>query len=230
VRPLVLGVDGCRSGWVGVVAGEPPVVVHADATIEGLVAHVVTRYGRPAVVAIDIPIGLPDHGRRAADTLAVADLGRRRSSLFLTPIRAALHADDLATANVISRERTGTGVSAQAFALRKKVLEVDRWVRAAPTRVVEVHPELSFATMAGWPPEFGKRTPDGRADRLARLRAAGLDVAHLLAARPRGVAADDLLDAAAAAWSAARVADGTAECRPDPPECFSDGWPAAIWT
>jgi predicted RNase H-like nuclease len=37
-----------------------------------------------------------------------------------------------------------------------------------------------------------------------------------------------VLDAAAAAWSARRVAAGTAVLLPDPPEVFSDGWPAAI--
>jgi predicted RNase H-like nuclease len=213
-----------------VVAGGPDLCVHAGPTVDALLAHVVEQHGLPAVVAIDIPIGLPDDGRRLADTLASAELGQRHSSLFITPIRAALSAQNLATANVISREVTGSGVSAQAFALRVKVLEVDEWAPRAPTRVVEVHPELSFATMAGHVMEWGKRTPEGRAHRLAQLSSIGLDLAPFLGARPAGVAQDDLLDAAAAAWSAARVAAGTASSRPDPPQRFHDGWPAAIWT
>jgi predicted RNase H-like nuclease len=41
---------------------------------------------------------------------------------------------------------------------------------------------------------------------------------------------DDVLDAAAAAWTALRVSQGAARCLPDPPETFSDGLPCAIWT
>ena len=41
---------------------------------------------------------------------------------------------------------------------------------------------------------------------------------------------DDLLDAAAVAWTAARFARGDARRVPDPPERFSDGVAAAIWT
>ena len=44
-----------------------------------------------------------------------------------------------------------------------------------------------------------------------------------------GYAADDVLDACAVAWTAARYASGLATPMPDPPEVFSDGIPAAIW-
>mgnify|MGYP001097360208 CR=1 FL=1 len=40
---------------------------------------------------------------------------------------------------------------------------------------------------------------------------------------------DDLLDAAAVAWTAARYVEGKASSYPDVPEVFSDGLPAAIW-
>ncbi len=56
-----------------------------------------------------------------------------------------------------------------------------------------------------------KVTARGLAQRLAALRTV-MDVdAALLAAPPR-VPAVDALDACAAAWSARRIADGTAEC------------------
>jgi predicted RNase H-like nuclease len=41
---------------------------------------------------------------------------------------------------------------------------------------------------------------------------------------------DDVLDAAAAAWTARRLANGQAWPMPDPPETFSDGLACAIWT
>ena len=51
-----------------------------------------------------------------------------------------------------------------------------------------------------------------------------------LALGPAGTlaAVDDVLDAAAAAWSARRVVAGSARLLPDPPERFSDGRPCAI--
>jgi predicted RNase H-like nuclease len=44
-----------------------------------------------------------------------------------------------------------------------------------------------------------------------------------------GYAADDVLDACAAAWTAVRRTNGLARSLPEPPETFSDGIPAAIW-
>ena len=100
-------------------------------------------------------------------------------------------------------------------------------MRRVPCRVVEVHPELSFARLAGAPLPDRKRTPVGVERRRRLLAGAGI----VLPGEPgRGVAEDDLLDAAAAAWTASRVAPGEADPRPDPPEVFSDGWPCAIWT
>jgi predicted RNase H-like nuclease len=113
----VLGVDACKTGWIGIVLSAAEVAAHAATTIEQLVAAA-TDAVPVDVVAIDMPIGLPDSGPRSADLLARAAVGSRRSSVFLTPVRAALLAPDHASATAISREATGTGVSAQAFALR----------------------------------------------------------------------------------------------------------------
>lgn len=44
----------------------------------------------------------------------------------------------------------------------------------------------------------------------------------------RGVPIDDVLDAAAAAWSGQRIAEGTARCLPDSPESVQ-GRVVAIW-
>ena len=44
----------------------------------------------------------------------------------------------------------------------------------------------------------------------------------------RRYAADDVLDACAVAWTAARRAAGLWRSLPDPPEVFSDGVPSAI--
>ena len=92
-----------------------------------------------------------------------------------------------------------------------KVQEVDGAVEPSLTdRVVEAHPESSFAELAGGPLGSTKRAAVGRAERLALLDGPFPDSRHLLGATLPGAAPDDVLDAAAAAWSARRWATGTA--------------------
>jgi predicted RNase H-like nuclease len=77
---------------------------------------------------------------------------------------------------------------------------------------VEVHPELSFARLAGAPVVARRRTPDGAEARQAALRDAGFPLPWVAAGPGYGV--DDLLDACAVAWSAARHAVGESESFP----------------
>jgi predicted RNase H-like nuclease len=223
----VLGVDACPAGWVGVTLEEsaaPLAYVAAD------IATLVALAGPLAVVGIDIPIGLPDATARLADTQARAVLGRLWPSIFLTPVRAALEAPDHATAVAVNREATGKGVSIQAYGLRAKILQVDGWLRTGPAPVVvEVHPEVSFVQMAGERLDVPKKTWAGSERRRALLAAQGIELAGDLGLAGHLVGVDDVLDAGAAAWTAERVAAGTARCFPDPPEVFADGPPAAIW-
>ena len=224
----VLGVDACRGGWVGVVLDGDAASAYLAPTIAALV-RAVDADGVAAVVAIDIPIGLADAGPRRADLLARPLVGRRASAVFRTPVRRALEAVDHATAVRVNRELAGEGVSIQAYSLREKILDVDAWVRKRDRRVVEVHPEVSFAAMAGAPLPDGKNTWAGVERRRALLAGAGIILRGELGAAGRAARVDDVLDAAAAAWTARRVAAGTAGCVPDPPEVFSDGLPCAIW-
>jgi len=225
----VLGVDACRAGWVGIALGGGEVRGYVAAAIEDLVAAAEAEGGL-AVVGVDMPIGLPDHGRRAADVLARKAIGTLRSSVFMTPVRTALDAPDHATASQRNRKLAGEGMSIQAFGLRPKLLQVDRWVRRASCRVVEVHPEVSFAHLAGAPLTVRKHTWAGMHRRRELLAWAGIRIDGDLGAAGRGAAVDDVLDAAVCAWTARRVAHGVARCLPDPPQVFSDGIPCAIWT
>ena len=81
--------------------------------------------------------------------------------------------------------------------------------------------------MAGAPLRSRKNTWAGAAQRRTLLAQAGiaLDGDLGLAAEQAGV--HDVLDAAAAAWTARRVSQGSARCLPPSPEIFSDGIPAA---
>ncbi|WP_239103359.1 DUF429 domain-containing protein [Microbispora corallina] len=224
----VLGVDGCTAGWIGIVLADGPVTALFATGIAELV-RLAEAGGPVEVVAIDIPIGLPERGRRAADVLTRAELGPRRRSLFMTPVRPALEAGTHAAAVEINRRLAGEGVSRQAYGLRDKLFDVDRWRPGPSRRVVEVHPELSFTRMAGAPLPYPKSTWAGAERRRELLAAEGVEVAGDLGPAGAFAGVDDVLDAAAAAWTARRVARGAARPLPDPPEDLGDGRPCAIW-
>lgn len=225
----MLGVDACRAGWVGIAwsGGTTRAYVAADI---GRVVAVATEDGAADVIAIDIPIGLADNTPRQADLLARRAAGRRWASVFITPVRAALLIENYAEASALNHELTGARISRQAYNLREKILQVDEWLGRAPSRVVEAHPELTFAEMAGGALADSKSTWSGAVRRRQLLADAGIDVSGDLGLTGHQVGVDDVLDAAAVAWTAARVAEGTARRAPDPPENFSDGIAAAIWT
>jgi predicted RNase H-like nuclease len=221
---VVLGVDGCPAGWVGALLAGDRVTLHVAARIDLLVDGLDVV---PDVVGIDMPIGLPDAGSREADRLARTRLPvGRKSSVFPTPARAAVLADTWPEANATNREATGKGLSHQGFNLCRKVAEVDAWLHGDPgVRVVEIHPEVSFAAM-GADTTASKKTAAGRDERLRVLGAQDWVLPDL--GRTPSYAVDDALDACAVAWSALRVARGEAWSLPDPPEVFSDGLEAAI--
>ncbi|HEX2298182.1 MAG TPA: DUF429 domain-containing protein [Pseudonocardiaceae bacterium] len=225
----VLGVDACKTGWVGIALDDDHAVAYVAMTI-GELAGQAESDGPVTVVAIDIPIGLPDNGHRQADTLARQAIGPLRSSVFVTPVRAAIEAPDHATASAHNRSLAGAGISIQAFGLKPKLLQVDQWIRHTHHRVVEAHPEVSFAELAGAPLELRKHTWAGAERRLRLLAEAGITLTGDLGDAGTQAAVDDVLDAAACAWTARRVARGEARSRPDPPERFSDGLPCAIWS
>jgi predicted RNase H-like nuclease len=201
---MYAGVDGCRKGWVALVLPEQRLVEGCTSFVD-LVARL-TELG-VTVIGVDMPIGPPEHGARECDVAVRTALGSKRSSLFMTPTRAALGAPTQAEATRINRELGGAGVSAQAFALRHKIREVDE---VAVPGLIEVHPELTFHLLGS--PRFSKRTWAGVRERVTILRAFGLDP---WAWDSQGWAAvDDTLDAAAAAITAMRYGEDRAIAYP----------------
>lgn len=193
---LTLGVDAARGGWIAVALEDGR---FADAVLERRFPALLERFPEAAVVGVDVPIGLPAAGeRRRADLEARKVVGARRSSVFFTPSRAALEAPTYGQARVLA-----PSTSAQAWALRTAILDVDR---ISDPRVHEVHPEVSFAVLAGTTLGFAKRTWNGQRERLSLLKGVGITIPDHLDAGL--VPSDDVLDAAVAAWTAARIARG----------------------
>jgi predicted RNase H-like nuclease len=222
----VLGIDGCAGGWVGVVLGERGAV---GAVAGGSLASLLDQAPGIAVVGVDIPIGLLDEGLRDADLTAREYLGSRRSTVFMTPPRAALEAPTYAEANLRCRAITGMGLSRQSWALAPRILEADRLRGTVDVPIREVHPEVSFVAMAGAPLRASTRTWAGLGERRGLLAAAGIVVPDDLGPAGHFAGTDDVLDAAAAAWTARRIVDGTAKPLPDPPVQAAGDHPIAIW-
>ncbi len=232
----VAGVDGCRAGWV---------VALVQQQLRGVQKHyirfcnrfdeVLTLAPRPAVIAIDIPIGLLEvqqPGGRECDRQARPLLGRRASSVFTPPPRALLAATRY-------EQVRSHGVSIQAFGILPKIREVDRLMTLElQTSVHEAHPELAFRSLTGAPMQHKKKTPKGREERLLALEQAsggllsGITKAfeNALKTFKRAQAMpDDLLDAYVLAWTAFRTTNGQASCLPTNPPVDKKGLRMEIW-
>ncbi|NIP92796.1 MAG: DUF429 domain-containing protein [Akkermansiaceae bacterium] len=217
---MVLGVDGCKNGWIAISLDESG---RLDGALTALSLEKVFE-GVPevAVAGVDMPLHLLDAPTRPADLLARKALGpnRGRSVFPALPhfvITEEWPAEDFETINRECRARYDRAFSRQSLALRAKIAEVNTAFRAGHP-VIEVHPELSFAAMNGGKAlEFSKKSWGGLEERLALLNSVGITLDQGLPDDVRRLAPDDLVDAAAAAWSAFRYRKGTARSLPNNP-------------
>jgi predicted RNase H-like nuclease len=156
----IAGVDGCKAGWVTVhrrPGGTPTAAVFPT------FAALLTALPPNCIVAVDMPIGLPDfssRGGRGPEALVRPLLGQRQSSVFSIPSRAAVHAEPGPFASVedwyaahrrasaVARETSDPprGISIQAFGIFSKIREIDALLIERPelrTRIFESHPEVA---------------------------------------------------------------------------------------
>jgi predicted RNase H-like nuclease len=207
----LIGIDGCRGGWVAALATERFSKLQFE-----LVADIAPLLRSGAIVAIDIPIGLPESGPRACDLQARRVLGRGQASrIFPVPSRAAFAGHGYGECCELNRGASGRAVSMQTYAIIPKMREVDLVMSPElQTRVREAHPEVSFRLLNGRPLSDSKKTPAGLADRWRILDASGCPhvdpAAERLRLGRRCVAADDVLDAAACLLTARRIFLGQA--------------------
>jgi predicted RNase H-like nuclease len=220
---LVVGVDGFSKGWTAVVLIDG---VFDDAVEIPRLDALVDRYHDAGAIAVDIPIGLPQSGYRRVDLEARAFVGLRRNSVFMTAPLGVMQAATYEEAAVRSRELSGVGLTRQLYGLREKILEAHSIGRLP--HVIEVHPEVSFRALAGHPLGASKASWNGLMHRRKLLAEVGIHIPEYLPSILRSHP-DDVLDAAAAAWTANRFALGTALKLPQNPEADEKGQPIAIW-
>ncbi|MBS3647912.1 DUF429 domain-containing protein [Pseudaminobacter sp. 19-2017] len=248
----IAGVDGCKAGWIAVVRrrGQAP-----EALIARRFCDLVDALPDDAVVAVDMPIGLPSFstkGGRGPEAIVRKFLGERQSSVFSIPSRAAVYAADEPFSTLdrwyeLHRQASGIaratsdpprGVSIQAFGIFSKIRELDQLLIARPDlreRILESHPEVAFWRLNGGRPMGkpkkvkGRINPEGMEERRELLARCGIERDFLDGPTPRGAGDDDFLDACAVLMIAARHARGEALPFPDPPGRDGHGIPVAIW-
>lgn len=236
----VAGVDGCKAGWVAVLrnlddpAGLRLAVFPSFAAILACDPFL-------AVIAVDMPIGLPerlDQTGRGPEKAARRHLGERQSSVFSVPSRAAVYKTDYREACDVAQRTSEPPrkVSKQCFYLFPKIREIDALMTPElEDRVFEVHPELAFWRLNGeremsLPKKIKSRAnPDGLDQRRDLLVSKGLPASFLDQQPPKGCGRDDLLDAAANSLIAGRCLEGIAEPFPDPFRRDGRGLRMAIW-
>jgi len=120
--------------------------------------------------------------------------------------------------------------SKQTAGILPRVREVDELMTPdLQARVLEGHPELSFAMMNGANPmTYRKLTKEGRVERLGLLGPHFADIERNLSRIPGG--ATDIIDAYACLWTARRVLRGEAVHRPPVPQLDERGLRCEIVT
>jgi predicted RNase H-like nuclease len=218
-RPMG-GAVPCPGGWL-VAAGKLQGITLAPTELLVVPRFIQVLEYLPAfdVLTVHAPVGLPkvpDPRGRRCDQEARRLLGwPRAGSVVSAPVRAALAASTPAEA-----ARLNGTMSAVQWALLRRTAEVAEDMQLYRQRTVyEIHPELSFFQLNGdQPMAYAKHTEEGRAERRALLEKHLPGVERLLALRVRGATPEHALDAAAALWTARRIASRAVVRIPEEPE------------
>ncbi len=234
---FVVGVDGCRGGWVAVwLTGKAP--RKTGAAVYSTFAELWSALGHAGRILVDMPIGLPGKGARRCDLEARRVLGPRLGSrVFPCPGRAALSAGDYAEACQNNQRQLGRKLSKQSYFLLPKIRECDTLLQSNPTaraKIFEAHPEACFAGLAGGSGlRASKKTAEGQAQRVGLLkdcqRGLGPCIQGILEQTRRvELLPDDALDAAVLAYAASVAKRWRVLPEEGPPEFDETGLPMRI--
>jgi predicted RNase H-like nuclease len=168
---LHVGIDGCKGKWIAVAISEESFEVDKFATI----SDICEKYNKADTMIIDIPIGLPQSiADIRPDKIVRKRLGPKGSSIFDTPCRQAVYAEDKAAARANNIEVLGKSLSEQSIAISKAIRQVDEFLNNNSewkNRLLESHPEYCFMMLRnGKPVMENKKEKSGQGIRLEILR------------------------------------------------------------
>ena len=228
-----IGVDACKKGWFAVSINP---VEGCEIGIFETFGDLWNSFQGKALVLVDIPIGLPDSGKRQCDVEARKLLKERASSVFPVPCRLAIYAPTYEKACRINQKTLGVKLSVQTWNIVGKIREVDDLLcknNKARQRVRESHPEICFRALAdGRPMVHYKKKGRGFSERLKLLKSVNPAAERIANFAINGflrkdLARDDILDAIVLAVSASAGVDSLVSI-PDNPARDAMGLPMEI--
>lgn len=219
-----VGADWASNGWVAAELDDDGLSVGFYPTIWNLWHE---RGTDAEQILVDIPIGLPEDGRRTCDHEAKDCLGNRGSSVFLTPIREAVYEDNVEDAKEVQTDAIGYSISNQAWAIVPRIREVDTFLQEteqARDTVREGHPEISFNKLNNHE-DVGTKSDEEGIDTRKKVMCDKLGIeenecnqtVHTLTepTYARRGAEDDVLDAIVLAVTARHVGEGNYSILPE---------------
>jgi predicted RNase H-like nuclease len=230
----VSGVDGCKGGWLA---------FHFNGKYwsESLFRNINELYSESEfeLILIDIPIGLRETEpiERLCDLESRKILNKRKSSVFPTPSRLAIHSNRYREASQENKKATGRGLSKQTYGIVPKIREVDAFIQskeydARRKRIREVHPEICFWGLNGCSEmNYKKKDALGKCERIQLLGPYIEGVDEIFDKtrsryKKKQVADDDIIDALVCAATA--LFNNCLSTFPPVPERDSNGIPMEI--
>ena len=223
---LYVGVDGCKGGWIAAVLDQGELRLEKYTSITSLVE----RYPEFDAFLIDMAIGLRDRlDQTRPDQAAKIELGKKASSVFPIPSRAAVYADKEESQKQANIHTLGKSLAKQSIAIIPKIRELDEFLKNHPeykNRILESHPEVAFARLNGSVVMSRKKEEPGPSERI-HILSEFLEAKELSGfydkAKKLGCNQDDMIDAVCLAVTGALYAHGQCETIPEKPEADEKG-------
>jgi len=228
-----IGIDGCKGGWFYIGLDEDKGWrLGVLPEISGLSQFI----SQSQLILVDIPIGLrtDEQIERLCDLEARQVLKKRRSSVFPAPSRFSLNYTDYKEGSRVNKLHTGRKLSRQSWGIRRKIMEVDEFLKGTQTdyKVREFHPEVAFWALNHFREmQYYKKTDPGYHERISLLSKFYAPVENVLIDAEQkysrsNLARDDILDAMVGAVTAKFFP--SIKTLPGTPEIDSTGLPMEI--
>ena len=197
---MSVGIDGCKGKWVAVALTEKYFEVNKFNNIE----EICEKYKDADSIIIDMPIGLQESNEDISpESKARRFLKGKTSSIFNTPCRQAVYAENYTKAIEENKANLGISLSPLSYGICSKIREIDEFLSREPqwkNRLVEGHPEICFAKLNHDKAVLENKTkPDGQEKRLEILRKyysdSDLVINKFLKDVPARKKIDDVIDA-----------------------------------
>ena len=214
----VIGIDGCKAGWIIAKTLEDKSI--SFQIIKNLNDDYL-KESNVSLIGIDIPLRLSSTGKRLAEIEARVLLKNRACTIFSPPTLNALTAKNYIDACKINFKECGKKISKQSWNLFPKIKEAQEFLEnksIIELGVFEVHPELSFMAMNDMNLiRASKKTVIGREIRIKLIQKFFPKFSFESVRnkyKKNQVLDDDILDSVSVLWSTQRIVDNIAQFVP----------------